>query len=49
MLSGQRVFLSATPGKYELENSGDTVELVVRPTGLTDPPVEIRSATSSGG
>ena len=45
MLSGQRVFLSATPGKYELENSGDTVELVVRPTGLTDPPVEIRSAT----
>jgi len=45
MLSGQRVFLSATPGKYELENSGDTVELVVRPTGLTDPPVEIRPAT----
>ena len=45
MLSGQRVFLSATPGKYELENSGDTVELLVRPTGLTDPPVEIRPAT----
>ena len=45
MLSGQRVFLSATPGKYELENSADTVELVVRPTGLTDPPVEIRPAT----
>ena len=44
MLSGQRVFLSATPGKYELENSADTVELVVRPTGLTDPPVEIRPA-----
>jgi excinuclease ABC subunit B len=45
MLSGQRIFLSATPGKYELENSTDTVELVVRPTGLTDPPVEIRPAT----
>ena len=45
MLSGQRVFLSATPGKYELENSAETVELVVRPTGLTDPPVTIRPAT----
>jgi excinuclease ABC subunit B len=45
MLSGQRVFLSATPGKYEIENSGETVELVVRPTGLTDPPIEIRPAT----
>ena len=45
MLSGQRVFLSATPGKYEIENSADTVELVVRPTGLTDPPIEIRPAT----
>ena len=45
MLSGQRVFLSATPGKYELENSAETVELVVRPTGLTDPPITIRPAT----
>ena len=46
VLSGQRVFLSATPGKYELENSSETVELVVRPTGLTDPPIEIRPATN---
>jgi len=46
ILSGQRVFLSATPGKYELENSSETVELVVRPTGLTDPPIEIRPATN---
>jgi len=44
-LSGQRVFLSATPSKYELENSGNVVELVVRPTGLTDPRIEIRPAT----
>ena len=44
-LSGQRVFLSATPAKYETENSGNIVELVARPTGLTDPEVEIRPAT----
>ncbi len=37
------IFVSATPGKYELEQShGQVVELVVRPTGLLDPEVEIR-------
>ncbi|WP_024889788.1 excinuclease ABC subunit UvrB [Luteimonas huabeiensis] len=37
------IFVSATPGKYELEKSeGEVVELVVRPTGLIDPEVEIR-------
>jgi excinuclease ABC subunit B len=37
------IFVSATPGKYEIEKSGDeVVELVVRPTGLIDPEVEIR-------
>ena len=44
-LSGQRIFLSATPSKYELDKSGSVTELVVRPTGLTDPDVEIRPAT----
>ena len=44
-LSGQRIFLSATPSKYEIENSGSVTELVARPTGLTDPQVEIRPAT----
>ena len=44
-LSGQRIFLSATPAKYELENSASVTELVARPTGLTDPEVEIRPAT----
>ncbi len=44
-LSGQRIFLSATPSKYEIENSGSITELVARPTGLTDPEVEIRPAT----
>lgn len=37
------IFVSATPAKYELEKSGgQIVELVVRPTGLVDPEVEIR-------
>lgn len=39
----QVVFVSATPGKYELEQTGGVVvEQVVRPTGLLDPPIEIR-------
>ncbi|WP_062536883.1 excinuclease ABC subunit UvrB [Mizugakiibacter sediminis] len=37
------IFVSATPGKYELEHArGNVVELVVRPTGLVDPEVEVR-------
>ena len=41
--SPRAIFVSATPGKYEIEKSGDqVVELVVRPTGLIDPEVEIR-------
>ncbi|MFZ9348945.1 MAG: helicase-related protein, partial [Arenimonas sp.] len=37
------VYVSATPGPYELEHSqGQVVELVVRPTGLVDPQIEIR-------
>ena len=46
ILSGQRIFLSATPGKYEIEKSGKVVELVARPTGLVDPQVEVRPATN---
>ncbi len=41
----QTVFVSATPGPWELEQvEGRYVEQVIRPTGLTDPPVEIRPA-----
>ncbi len=40
----QAVFVSATPGLYELEVSRKVVEQVVRPTGLVDPQVEVRSA-----
>jgi len=39
---GQVVFLSATPGDYELDVSGQVVEQIVRPTGLVDPLVEVR-------
>lgn len=42
----QAIFVSATPGPYEKEHAGRTVEQVVRPTGLVDPEVEIRPATS---
>ncbi len=38
----QVVFLSATPGPYELEHSGTVVEQIVRPTGLLDPEVTVR-------
>jgi excinuclease ABC subunit B len=44
---GQTIYVSATPGDYELEASeGLIVEQVVRPTGLVDPEVEIRPATN---
>ncbi|MBR7118700.1 MAG: excinuclease ABC subunit UvrB [Lentisphaeria bacterium] len=36
------IYVSATPGEYELQQSGSPIELVVRPTGLLDPPVEVR-------
>lgn len=42
----QAVFVSATPGPYELEHAGRTVEQVVRPTGLVDPELEVRPAST---
>jgi excinuclease ABC subunit B len=39
----QAIFISATPGPYEAEVSGKVVEQVIRPTGLLDPEIEIRS------
>ena len=38
----QVIYVSATPGKYEQERSGQIVEQVIRPTGLLDPRVEVR-------
>ncbi len=40
---GQTVYLSATPGPYELERSEGTVEQIIRPTGLVDPQVVVKS------
>ncbi len=40
------VFVSATPAEYEREHQGQVVEQVVRPTGLVDPALEVRPATS---
>ncbi len=44
--SPQRIYISATPGPYELKHSGAVIEQVVRPTGLVDPEVEVRPALS---
>ncbi len=44
---GQTVFVSATPGDYELEKTGGVVvEQVVRPTGLIEPPIEVRPSVN---
>ncbi len=39
---GQIVFVSATPGEHENQESSQTVEQLIRPTGLVDPPIEVR-------
>lgn len=39
---GQSVYVSATPGQYELEHTPEMVEQIIRPTGLLDPPIEVR-------
>jgi excinuclease ABC subunit B len=44
--SPQRIYVSATPGPYEKAHCGVFVEQVVRPTGLLDPEVEVRPATT---
>jgi len=42
----QTIFVSATPADYEAKKSAQVVEQVVRPTGLIDPPVEVRPAVT---
>ena len=42
----QKIYVSATPSKFELEHSDNMAELLVRPTGLIDPEIEVRPATS---
>ena len=43
-LAPQTIYVSATPGDYEVEHADNKVEQVVRPTGLVDPQVEVRPA-----
>ncbi len=45
-IAPQKIFVSATPSVYEQDHADCIVEQVVRPTGLIDPPIEIRPATS---
>jgi excinuclease ABC subunit B len=45
-LAPQSIFVSATPSKYEAAHADQIVELVVRPTGLIDPQIDIRPATT---
>ena len=44
-LNAPRIYMSATPGDYELEHSGKPVEQLIRPTGLLDPRVEVRKTS----
>ena len=45
-MAPQMIFVSATPAQYEAEHAGQVVEQVVRPTGLLDPEIEVRSAST---
>lgn len=45
-LAPQSIYVSATPAQYEADHSGAIVEQVVRPTGLIDPQIEVRPATT---
>ncbi|MDH3644918.1 MAG: excinuclease ABC subunit UvrB, partial [Gammaproteobacteria bacterium] len=46
LMAPQTIFVSATPGPYEREHADQTVEQLVRPTGLIDPEVEVRPVRS---
>jgi excinuclease ABC subunit B len=45
-IAPQMIFVSATPGNYEAEHAGQVMEQVVRPTGLLDPEMEVRPAST---
>ena len=45
-IAPQMIFVSATPGNYEAEHADQVVEQVVRPTGLLDPEIEVRPAST---
>ncbi len=41
-ITGQMIFVSATPAQFERDHSAHIVEQIIRPTGLVDPPIEVR-------
>ncbi|MCK5728055.1 MAG: UvrB/UvrC motif-containing protein, partial [Methylococcales bacterium] len=45
-LAGQRIYVSATPSHYEKQHSSTFIEQLIRPTGLLDPQIEIRPAST---
>jgi excinuclease ABC subunit B len=45
----QVIFVSATPGPYEMSHSSQIVEQIIRPTGLVDPEVEVRTTAGQTG
>lgn len=45
-ITGNIICMSATPAQYELEKSANTVEMIIRPTGLIDPEIEVRPAAN---
>ncbi len=47
--TGQFIFTSATPGDWEMKNSQQVAEQIIRPTGLIDPPIEIRPVFQERG
>ena len=47
--TGQKIYLSATPGSYELERSQGVVEQIIRPTGLVDPEVIVKPTVGQIG
>src|SRR5699024_1325560 len=42
MKTNQNVYISATPGPYEIEHTEEMVEQIIRPTGLLDPEIDVR-------
>ena len=46
--TGQTIFTSATPSEYEFKNGGTPIEMIIRPTGLVDPEIEVRPIVARG-
>ena len=45
-ITNEIIFASATPGTFERENGGSPIEQIIRPTGILEPPIEIRPLTN---